>query len=91
MTTFWEGVAHSVNYMFSLLCLFVVLVVSHLGFKGRSLVLIAPVPGDCFPFTLTPLVTNGISHPYHLDESTFNFRVIRSDLSFLFHFSMKIM
>ena len=23
---------------------------------------------------LNPIVTNGLSHPYHLDESTFNFR-----------------
>ena len=36
-------------------------------------------------------MTNGLSHPYHLDESTFIFRGIRSDFSFLFHFSMKIM
>ena len=34
-------------------------------------------------------VTNGLSHPYHLNESTFIFRGIRSDFSFLFHFSMK--
>ena len=37
-----------------------------------------------------PLVTNGLSHPYHLDEFTFIFRDIRSNFSFLFHFSMKI-
>ena len=37
-----------------------------------------------------PLVTNGFSHPYHLDESTFIYRGIRSDFSFLFHFSMEI-
>ena len=36
------------------------------------------------------LVTNGISHHSHLDESTFIFRVSGSDFSFLFHFSMKI-
>ena len=35
------------------------------------------------------LVTNGFSHPYHLDESTFIFRGIRSNFLFLFHFSMK--
>ena len=29
-----------------------------------------------------PLVTNGISHPYHLDESTFIYRGTRSDVSF---------
>ena len=35
-----------------------------------------------------PIVTNGFSHPYHLDESTFIFRDIWSNFSFLFHFSM---
>ena len=41
--------------MFSLLhvCPFVNLVVSHLGFNGGNLVLIAPVPGHCFPSTLS--------------------------------------
>ena len=38
---------------------------------------------------LNPLVTNGISHPYHLDESIFIFKGIRSNISFLFHLSMK--
>ena len=36
-------------------------------------------------------MTNGLSHLYHLDESTFIVRGIRSNFSFLFHFSMKIM
>ena len=40
---------------------------------------------------LNPLVTNEISHPYQLDESTFILRGFRSDFSFLFHFSMKHM
>ena len=40
---------------------------------------------------LNPLVTNGFTHRYHLDESTFNFRRISSDFSLLIHFSMKIM
>ena len=39
---------------------------------------------------LNPFVTNGLSHPYHLDESTFTFRDIRIDFSFSFHFSMKL-
>ena len=39
---------------------------------------------------INPLVTNGFSHPYHLDESTFILRGI-SDFSFLFLFSMKFM
>ena len=51
MATFWERAAHSVNHMFSLLCLFVALVVSHFGFEGRNLVLIASVPGHCLTFT----------------------------------------
>ena len=38
-----------------------------------------------------PLLTNGPSHHYHLDESIFNFRGIGSNFAFLFHFSMKIM
>ena len=40
---------------------------------------------------VNPLVTNGFSHPYHLDESTFILRDVRSNFSYLFHFSMKIM
>ena len=51
MATFLERAAHSGNSMFSLLCLFVALVVSHLGFEGRALVLIVSVPGHCLPFT----------------------------------------
>ena len=35
-------------------------------------------------------MTKGLSHPYHLDESTFILGGFRSDFSFLFHFSMKI-
>ena len=35
-------------------------------------------------------MTNGLSHPYHLDESTFVLRGFRSIFSFLFHFTMKI-
>ena len=51
MATFWKRAAHSVNRMFSLLCLSVALDVSHFGFEGRTLVLIASVPGHCLPFT----------------------------------------
>ena len=40
---------------------------------------------------INPLVTNGLSHIYHLDDSTFIFRGTRRDFSFLFNFSMKIM
>ena len=38
---------------------------------------------------INPLVTFGLSHPYHLDEATFMFRGITIKFSFLFHFSMK--
>ena len=41
--------------------------------------------------TFNLLVRNWFSHPYQLDESTFIYRGIRSDFSFLFHFSMKFM
>ena len=40
---------------------------------------------------LNPNKPNGLSHPYHLDESTFIYRGLRSDFSFLFHFSKKFM
>ena len=52
MTTFLERAAHSVDRVFSLLGLFVVLAVSHFGFEGRTLFLIVTVPGHCLPFTL---------------------------------------
>ena len=32
--------------------------------------------------TFNPLVTNGFSHPYHLDQSTFVLRGFRSNFSF---------
>ena len=35
---------------------------------------------------LKPLVTNGLSHPYHLDESTFIYRGSRGDFSFFISF-----
>ena len=44
-----------------------------------------------FVLIVNPLVTNELSHPYHLDESIFIFRGIRINFSFLFHFLMKIM
>ena len=47
MATFSEKAAHLVNHMFPLLCLFVVLVVYHLGFEDEHLVLIARVPSHC--------------------------------------------
>ena len=35
-------------------------------------------------------MTNGLSNPYHLDESIFIFRSVKRIFSFLFHVSMKI-
>ena len=40
---------------------------------------------------LNPYLTNGFSHHYQLDESTFIFRGVRSDFYFLSHFSMKFL
>ena len=34
---------------------------------------------------------NGLSHHYHLDESTFIFRGVRNDFNFLSDFSMKFL
>ena len=36
-------------------------------------------------------MTNGLSHTYQMDESTFILRGTGSDFSSLFHFSMKFM
>ena len=35
---------------------------------------------------INPLVMNGLSHPYQMDEYIFIFRGIRSNYSFIFHF-----
>ena len=48
MATLWERAAHSVDLI---LCLFVILVVSHFDFEGRTFVLIAPDPSHCLLFT----------------------------------------
>ena len=40
-------------------------------------------------YGINPLMTNGLSHPYHLNEPSFDFRLIGSLFSFLFHISMK--
>ena len=47
MATILERAAHSVIHIFSFSCLFVGLVISHLGFEGKNWVLIAPVFGHC--------------------------------------------
>ena len=41
-----------VHVMFHVICLFVVLIISHQGFEGRILLLIVPVSGHCLSFTL---------------------------------------
>ena len=46
---------------------------------------------DNINIQVNPLVTNGLSNPYHLDESTFILRDIRSNFSFAFHVSKKFM
>ena len=40
---------------------------------------------------INPYLTNGFSHHYHLGESTVNFRGVRSEFDYLFHFSMKFL
>ena len=40
---------------------------------------------------INPYLTNGFSHHYQLDESTFIFRGVRSVYYFLSHFSMKFL
>ena len=44
-----------------------------------------------FPDNINLNKMNGLSHPYQMGESTFIFRGIRNNISFLFHFSMKFM
>ena len=38
-----------------------------------------------------PYLMNGLSHHYHLGESTVIIRGIRSDFEYLFHFLMKFL
>ena len=52
VTFFWKELLIRLTICSLFMGLFVVLVVSHLGFKGGNLVLITPVHVDCFPFTL---------------------------------------
>ena len=46
-----------------MLCLFVILIVSRLGFEGGTVVLIAPVPGHRLPFTLPLKLQNDTISP----------------------------
>ena len=60
--------------------------------QRTSLSVVVPVCGDFRIVTrLNPNKPNGLSHLYHLEESIFILRGIRSYVLFLFHFSMKIM
>ena len=49
MATFGKRAAHSIVFV---ICLFVILVGSHVGFEGWAVVLIAPIPGHCLPFNI---------------------------------------
>ena len=51
MATCWERPAHLVSHMFSVFWLFVMLAISHFGFEGGMVVLIAPVSGHCILVT----------------------------------------
>ena len=51
VASFWEIAAHSVDHMFSLYLLFVILVISRFGFEGWIWVLFASVPDLCILFT----------------------------------------
>ena len=62
-----------------------------LKYKGAKELPLANIRISAAACTINPLVTYGFFHPYHLDESTFILRDVRSNFSFLFHFSMKFM
>ena len=51
MATSWERAAHLANDVLFVLYLICNLVVSHFGFEGGTIVLIAPIPGHCLSFT----------------------------------------
>ena len=46
---------------------------------------------NLFYLLINPYLMNGFSHHYHLGESTFIFGGVRSDFSFLSHFSMQFL
>ena len=53
MATVWEGAAYSVyRYVLFAYSLIVILVISHFGFEGRTLVLIVSVPVHSLSSTL---------------------------------------
>ena len=53
-----------------------------------SLIMLVGV--SVFSFNFNPLATNGLSHPYHLDESTFVFRALRVVFHLCFIFRRKL-
>ena len=46
---------------------------------------------DVKELLFNPYITNGLSHPYHLVESTFFFRGNRGNFAVFFNFSMKFL
>ena len=59
-----------------------VLLVSHLGFEGRTLVLIVSVPGHCLPFTFTQgQLLEGVE--YHIYLYCFTFDDINLNRAFV--------
>ena len=55
MANFLERAALSVDHMFFMSLLFVILVISRYGFEGGIWVLITPVPGHCILVTFRNL------------------------------------
>ena len=51
MTTFRESCSIGLPYVLFVFLLIVIVVISHFGFEGGTLVLIASVPGHCLTFT----------------------------------------
>ena len=58
MAAFQEKALHSVYCMFSLYFDIVILVISHFGFEGGTLVLIASVPGHWLSLTFSVIFFN---------------------------------
>ena len=53
MAIVWRKIrSFDLPYSLLVLCLFAILAMSHFGVEGKTLVLIAPVPGHCLPFYL---------------------------------------
>ena len=65
------------------------------SWKGVSVFCFEWFTSCCFTLFImscvNPYLTNGFSHHYKLDESTFIFRGVRNYFYFLFHFSMNFL